>query len=546
MHMPKLTNALLTGITSFALFVVLLMSVATASNADQSKLRAALAGYLNDLGDFPLETRRRAAALKAFYLAENAPLLWSKPDIRRAMITRMAAASLDGLKATDFPVERLRKLNKVAAQTDDAGRAIIELWFSTYFLKYTEQLKVGRVLPAKIDPNLYWQPKRIDMTGALTTFGWTGDINRFFDAWQPSIPDYRRLRVLLLRYLAIAEDGGWGQVDPGDVLKPGVDDQRVLGLRARIQSEYGPLANGGLDDSETYDAALVDAVKAFQRRHGLDADGVLGKRTLLQLNIPVELRVRQIVANMERWRWMPEKLGDHYIMVNIAGFELRRVRDRVVEERMRVVVGKPYHQTPVFSDQIEYVEINPYWNVPYSIATKEELPKLQKDPSARAAKGFEAMVGNKPVDLRSIDWSQYSRKNFPLRIRQRPGDNNALGRVKLMFPNRFSVYMHDTPARTLFGRSARAFSHGCIRLARPIDMTEQVLADVPGWSRQRIDAVLTSKKNTRVSLRKPLPVHVTYATAWLDEQGEMQFRQDIYSRDLKLMNALFGKFSPGV
>lgn len=546
MPVSELTKARRFAIASFALFVVLLISGATSSNADQSKMREALAGYLNDLGEFPLETRRRAAALKAYYFVDSAPLLWSKPDLRRAMITRMTAAALDGLKVTDFPVTHLRKLNNVAAQTDEAGRAIIELWFSTYFLKYAEQLKVGRVLPAKIDPNLYWQPKRINMTDALTAFGRTGDINRFFDAWQPSIPDYRRLRVLLLRYLSIAEDGGWGQVDPGGALKPGVEDPRVVGLRARIQSEYGSLASGGPDESATYDPALVDAVKAFQRRHGLDADGVIGKQTLLHLNIPVERRVQQIVANMERWRWMPEKLGNHYIMVNIAGFELRRVREHVVEERMRVVVGKPYHQTPVFSDQIEYVEINPYWNVPYSIATKEELPKLQRDPAARAAKGFEAMVGNKPVDLRSIDWSQYSRKKFPLRIRQRPGDSNALGRVKFMFPNRFSVYMHDTPARSLFGRSARAFSHGCIRLARPIDMTEQVLADVPGWSRQRIEAVLASKKNTRVSLRKPLPVHITYATAWLDDQGEMQFRRDIYSRDLKLMNALFGKFSPGV
>jgi murein L,D-transpeptidase YcbB/YkuD len=276
----------------------------------------------------------------------------------------------------------------------------------------------------------------------------------------------------------------------------------------------------------------------------MEPDGVLGPKTLFQLNISAEVRVRQIVANMERWRWMPEDLGDHYVIVNIAGFELKRVRANTVEERMRVVVGKPYHKTPIFSDKMEYLEINPYWNVPTSIATREELPKLQSDPSALAEKGFEVVRGDEVVDVRAINWSRYSRTNFPFRLRQRPGPSNALGRVKFMFPNRFNVYLHDTPAQSLFARAERAFSHGCIRVARPIDLAEQILAQKPDWSRRRIEKVLASGKRTVVPLSEPLNVHITYATAWRQSNDTVHFAPDIYRRDEALRRALFGKRTP--
>jgi murein L,D-transpeptidase YcbB/YkuD len=209
---------------------------------------------------------------------------------------------------------------------------------------------------------------------------------------------------------------------------------------------------------------------------------------------------------------------------------------------MAVVVGKPYHRTPVFSDRIRYLEFNPYWNVPPGIAIKEELPKLRSNPGAVSAQGFEAVRGDQVLSLTSVDWSQYGPGNFPFQLRQRPGTNNALGFVKFMFPNPHNVYLHDSPARSLFGRMERAFSHGCIRLARPLELADQVLraGGVEGWNKERIDSIIASAKTTVVNLRDPLPVHITYLTAWVDG-GVANFRQDIYGHDAKLLAALDGK-----
>ena len=243
---------------------------------------------------------------------------------------------------------------------------------------------------------------------------------------------------------------------------------------------------------------------------------------------------------MERWRWMPEDMGDNHIMVNIAAFELQRVNSGSIIERIPVVVGKPYHQTPVFSDKMEYVEINPTWTVPYSIATKEMLPKLKQNPYALGA-GYQLLAGGQSVPFSSVDFNQYSRRNFPFTIRQGPGEKNALGRVKFMFPNKHAVYLHDTPSRGLFSRNARAFSHGCVRVYQPIKLAEKILKDVPKWSPGRIADVLASRKTTRVSLPRHIPVHIVYASAFRGEGGTIEFRPDIYGRDKKLYRALFGK-----
>jgi murein L,D-transpeptidase YcbB/YkuD len=282
-------------------------------------------------------------------------------------------------------------------------------------------------------------------------------------------------------------------------------------------------------------------VKSFQRRHGLEADGLVGKGTVAALNVPVEERIAELTVAMERWRWMPESLGRDHLIINIAGFDLKLVENGKLTDHMAVVVGKPYSRTPVFSDRVRYLEFNPYWNVPTSIAIKEELPKLKTNPAARQAAGFEAVLGDKVYQLTQIDWSQYGPGNFPFLIRQRPGPNNALGRVKFMFPNQFDVYLHDTPSRSLFGEESRAFSHGCVRLSRPLDLATEVLnGRTAGWSRARIDSVVAGKERTVVNLGTPLPVHITYLTAWVDD-GTPNFRNDIYEQDAKLIAALQGR-----
>jgi murein L,D-transpeptidase YcbB/YkuD len=316
----------------------------------------------------------------------------------------------------------------------------------------------------------------------------------------------------------------------------------VPAIRARLAVTDADVARAAPGDPAVYDNALVEAVKRFQARQGLAVDGVIGGSTIVAMNVPVADRIKSIIATMERVRWMPEDLGRQFVIVNIAAFELRRFDGGAVKERMAVVVGKPYHRTPVFSDRIRYVEFNPYWNVPPGIAIKEELPKLRSNPGGVAAQGFEAVQGNRVLELQSIDWSHYGAGNFPFQLRQKPGANNALGRVKLIFPNPHNVYLHDTPARSLFSRTERAFSHGCIRLARPLELAEQVLeaGGVEGWDSGRINRVIASAKTTVVNLRDPLPVHITYLTAWIDS-GIPNFRGDIYGHDAKLLAALDGK-----
>jgi murein L,D-transpeptidase YcbB/YkuD len=498
-----------------------------------------------------LPVRQRIAELQKYYGDPTSKVLWQDDGLKSQFLQRLENASADGLTERSNAIEQLGRFQRVnrfalsrAAHVSQAAQ--LELYWSAMFLKYATEVKVGRILPTKIDTKLYWQKKEIDQVSALQLIGTLGRVDAFFDAWEPQLPTYKALKKALGEYLEIERQGGWPSVkfNQGDLLKPGMDSDIVPQLRARLAVTDGAPAQAEAGQENVFGEDLVAALKRFQRRHGMDDDGVVGKKTHFQLNIPVAARIRQIVLSMERLRWMPEDLGNDYVYVNIAGYELRRIVGGRQTELMRVVVGKPYHQTPVFSEVMKYVEINPYWNVPTSIAVNEELPKLKANAAARAAKGFEAVVGDKGVPLTSINWSQYSKGNFPIRIRQKPGPGNALGRVKFMFPNRFNVYMHDTPARSLFSESARAFSHGCIRLARPIDMAEQILSTVPNWDRKRIDEVLAKGERTVVSLVSPIAVHITYSTAWRDADGGVQFRPDIYRRDAKLYAALFGKPYP--
>ncbi len=487
----------------------------------------------------PLPVRQRAEALVAYYQENAGPLLWVGTRRMDDFIDRVESAALDGLDPGSYPTPQLERLANAIVKTDARSRAIVELYFSAAFLEYASDIKVGRLLPRKVDPKFFLQERTIDQAAALARLGQARTVSAFFDSWQPQAPDYAGLKKALADYTAIASFGGWPSVPLGDTLKPGMTDDRVPLLRARLAvTDDTPTARPGF--AAVYDDALANAVEAFQKRHGLEPDGVVGKNTISALNVPVEERIAEITVAMERWRWMPENLGRDHLIVNIAGFELKRVVGGKVADRMAVVVGKPFSRTPVFSDRVRYLEFNPYWNVPSDIAIKEELPKLQSNPAARAAAGFEAVRGDQVYQLTQIDWRQYGPGNFPFLIRQRPGPSNALGRVKFMFPNKFDVYLHDTPSRGLFSEASRAFSHGCVRVSRPLDLAADVLANTPGWDRRRIDAVVAGGDRTTVNLAQPLPIHITYLTAWVDN-GTPNFRNDIYDQDAKLIAALDGR-----
>jgi len=512
------------------------------SPRDLAVIRINLLDLLAHEPNLPLPIRQRREALEAYYQTFGGELLWLASSRANAIISRLKDAEADGLDSNDYPSKQLATLAATGSSTDKRGLAIIELYFSSAFLEYASDLKVGRFLPSKIDPNFFIESRTIDQPSALKDLAQTDSIDRFFDAWQPPSQRYAALRSVLAKYRALAAKGGWRTVPLGESIRPGMTDPRIPAIRARLSITDGASNEVGATQTQLYGNALLEAVKRFQARQGLDADGVIGSTTIVAMNVPIQERINSIILAMERLRWMPENLGQQYLIVNIAGFELRRVNAGKVEERMAVVVGKPYHRTPVFSDRIRFLEFNPYWNVPPDIAVNEELPILRRNPAGLSAQGFEVVRGNQVTDPSSVDWSNVGPGHFPYQLRQRPGPNNALGRVKFMFPNSHNVYLHDSPAHSLFERTVRAFSHGCIRLSRPLDLAEQVLrvGGVQGWTKDRINNVVASTKTTVVNLREPLPVHITYLTAWADD-GAANFRQDIYGHDAKLLAALEGK-----
>ncbi len=487
----------------------------------------------------PLPLQRVRKALTAHYVDNSGRLFWVGSPRMDQLIAHVSKAEQDGLFAHDYPVNYLQSLKDSLKAGDTFTEAYTELAFSAFFLRYASDLKIGRFVPRKIDPELFVSRKKIDFAPVLAKLADYGSVKDFFRIWEPQNSQYRTLRNALRRFQRIAAKGGWAPVAPGEVLKPGMRDPRVAQVRARIQAS-GDISQGS-SDPDLYDGALVIAVRQFQAEHGLDSDGVIGKQTVFAMNIPAQERVRQIMVNMERWRWLPEDLGDRHILVNVAGFELRRVEYGSLQDVIRVVVGKPGHRTPVFSNKIKYLELNPTWTVPYSIASKEILPKLQSNPY-HLGDNFELLQGGQSIPFGSVDFNNYSRKSFPYTIRQKPGPKNALGRVKFIFPNKHAIYLHDTPSRSLFGRTQRAFSHGCIRVGEPLELARQLLENTPGkWSMRKIKSVVDSRKRTRVNLPVPMPVHLTYSTVFRGTNGALNFRPDIYGRDKKLYRALFAK-----
>jgi murein L,D-transpeptidase YcbB/YkuD len=352
----------------------------------------------------------------------------------------------------------------------------------------------------------------------------------------------------LERYRRIAADGGWTALAGGQTLELGVQSEAVIHLRKRLEksgdllSEVNRIAANSMTLSR-FDRAVAMAVAAFQRRHGLKIDGKVGPQTLAALNVPVEARIDTLRANMERRRWVPTELGHRHLRVNIPAFELEVVDGGRVIKTLRVVVGRPKRPTPVLSGRMTYLELNPYWHVPPRIARKDILPKVQADPDYLLQKGFHVFsdwtAQARELDPRGIDWSQVSQHSFPYKLRQDPVPSNALGQVKFMFPNKHSIYLHDTPAKGLFEKERRSFSSGCVRVEAPRELAALLLTDTPAWDEGRLVAAFDMQKPKVVRLKNPMPVHLQYWTAWVDaDDGRIHFREDIYKRDGALLKAL--------
>lgn len=352
-------------------------------------------------------------------------------------------------------------------------------------------------------------------------------------ASQPQHMQYRALLNSLKQYETIKLLGGWPQIKAGPKMRIGRRDARVPVLRWRLVIS-GDMTLDQLSADEIFDAVLWEAVRKFQRRHGLKVDGVVGKRTRATLNVPVEDRILQLKGNMERWWRMPIDLGFRYLMVNIPNYQLDIVENNTVVKSIRAIVGKQDRRTPVFSTKMTYLELNPYWNVPQKIAGRDLLPRIQRNPQFLIRQRIQVFkswkAGARELDPLAVNWKRYSKENFPLRLRQEPARSNALGQVKFIFPNRYSVYIHDTPGKALFRKCKRSYSSGCIRIEEPFALAEYLLKD-QHWDRRKILRRVQTNKRKVIALKSPIPVHLVYFTSWIDNTGKTHFREDLYGRD---------------
>lgn len=542
-------------------------------------------------GDFL--AKKDIGALTAFYRGQGFEPSWimngKLTDRALALVARIKQADADGLDPAAYPVPDVKIGVDTPAKPQDLAHA--EVMLSQAIMDYVHDAHSGRLDPADISQNLDYKPHVTDPVAALNKISMADDAPQVMASYNPQHPEFWALRQQLAEARA-AEKALPPVVPGGRNLKLGVKDPRVVILRERLKiappapetpvaaagdttaagdkavvtpvsatadqtGSVQPKATPAVDktvvdpapapaaappakpfDPEVFDESVDAAVKAFQESAGLKPDGIVGPATLGRLNAAAESHVDTILVNMERWRWMPEHLGNFYVRVNIPNFNLNIYKDGKPIYTTRIVDGQPTKQTPIFDNAIQYVIVNPVWNIPESIAVKEMLPEIRANP-AKALNGYQvfALIDGRfrPVDPWSVDWNTVDMRR--IQIKQPPGERNALGSIKFMFPNPYAVYLHDTPSKSLFQRDYRALSHGCMRVMDPWEFATVLLDHDPNVSAAGLRKLLGGPQ-TQVNLTKPIPVHITYFTAWVDDAGKLQLRPDIYRHDAQMEKAL--------
>jgi L,D-transpeptidase YcbB len=481
--------------------------------------------------------KKRLAGIVAHYEASDFEPIWldeTKPSEKAEQMVEILNLSYeDGLHPADY--DSFDLFAKLGA-TGETDLAELEIHLSTAAVSYAQHMHSGRLNPNSVNREIVIYPGQIGADTILGDLRKTTSLPAYFRLLAPHTPRYQRLRTALADYRRMEARGGWTVIPDGETIKPDGSDERVPLVRKRM-AEAGLYQGEAPAEPQFYDPALVAAVTEFQLRSGLETDGAIGPATLAAMNVSISDRINTMIVNMERNRWMQNDFGPYHILANLADQVVKVVKNGDTIHAEVIQVGLPYHRTPVFTKEMEYIEFNPYWNVPTSIAVNEYLPKLRANPGVLAAQNIDVLAGGAPVSASAVSWSSYGKGNFPFRLRQRPGSGNALGRVKFMFPNQFNVYMHDTPSKSNFDRAQRYFSHGCLRLRDPISMAEVLLAP-QGISREKIESIVAGGRNTTVKLEEPLPVHVVYITSFVNKDGSVHFREDVYGRDKIVLEAL--------
>jgi L,D-transpeptidase YcbB len=543
--------------------MILSPSYLFATQDNLSQVSELLRNRIDAAGDPPVllyvagKKNHAVEELARFYMMRHFEPAWTvqgEPTSQAMMfVNALNMAEQDGLRpetyhleAIQAMLEALKEIETISSGPDIYLLADLDLLLTDAFLTYGSHLLAGQVNPETFDPEWIANRRGADMAAFLQDSLNSENIYDSLRTLSPKHEGYIRLHETFNQYRLILENSvKWPLVAAGPKMQIGDRHARVEMLRARLAAE--PSAQVGFLTGETdfFDKNLKMAVIDFQSRHGLDVDGVVGPATLAALNTSLEEKVKRIRLNLERWRWMPEDLGSRNVQVNIADFQLKAFEQGQPVLEMKIIAGRDYRQTPVFSDRISYMVLNPSWYVPQSIAVKDKLPLIKKNPvylTQQKIRLYSSWKGDaKEINPYHIDWSKVMSSNFYYRLRQSPGPNNALGRIKFMFPNRFNVYLHDTPSRELFNKTNRTFSSGCIRIQHPEELALYLLKDDPRWNQERLLKTLNTMKEQSIRLPAPVPVHLLYWTVFVDKDGVVQFRNDIYGRDAQLAKALEGK-----
>ena len=516
-----------------------------------AEVRTAIARRLGQPRPKPITEAQWKHAKKLYEQYGGNPIWLDDDGLRerrtKTLMTALLNADADALALDAYPLDELHRLLSDLLKAKRPSAELlgnVDVVLSATYATLGQDLLTGQVDPSTVSQDWHIKPTPAQVDSALARYLRDTRFDLSVTQMRPEYPEYKDLQKQLVRYRQLIAKGGWDSVPDGKSLKPGdaAPIERLTALRARLRAEgydvgageesasaSEPAAKGRTTAAKpskqptagmgTYDRALAAAVAQFQREHGIVVDSALGKETMQSLNVPATFRLGQIAANMERYRWMPRSLGDRYVFVNVPSFRLQAFDDGKQVMEMKVIVGSEYQDknTPVFSDSMQYVVFRPYWNATDSIMAKELWPKAEADPTFLERNDYEVVT-----------------ENGKQRIRQKPGDKNALGMVKFMFPNTFDIYMHDTPEDQLFAKDVRAFSHGCIRLEKPEEMAQWVL----GWTPEQVQQAMESGPDDRhVTLKQKVPVYIVYFTTFMRD-GRLYFGNDLYARDGALVAAV--------
>ena len=504
--------------------------------------RGGAIGLIDTAGAGPLWKR-----VTAFYRERHFRPAWSNGRRARGQAEKfletLRHTDEAGLDPFDYDLERLESLLSLSQRSHARAESLrartlarFDVVASFALARAADQLRAGRVPRVALDPDWEIDTTATGFEAIERAIG--NDPARLFAEREPRSEGYRRLREWLTRYRAIAAQGGWPQIPPGPPLSVGARDPKVATLIRRL-TVSGDFRAVGADT--VFDRRLEGAIGSVQARLGIPVSGVLGEATRAALNIPVERRIRQIELNLERWRWLPDTLGRRHVAINIPAYRLELVRDGRVTRAMRVVVGRRRSPTPVFSDRITYLEINPTWTLPPSVVVKEIVPALKKNKHYLEENHmFVVSIADAKrdtVEPRKVPWKEADSDSFLYLVIQEAGPDNPLGQIKLMCPNEYDVYLHDSPMRSRFAVAVRDYSHGCVRLEHATELADSLLGLTPADT-VRTDSLVALGSWKRVRVRDWVPVHFLYWTAWVDEAGRLCFREDIYGLDERLDAAL--------